>query len=82
MIAKGLNPILNVSNFLESVASFQELGWTKAFQWGSPPHFGAVCSGKFEIFLCQGAQDGRGKSALATTKDSGEYADKGVWMLV
>ena len=82
MIAKGLTPILNVSSFVESVGWFEKLGWTKGFQWGSPPTFGAVCSGKFEIFLCQGAQGGRGKSALATTKDSGENADKGVWMSV
>jgi catechol 2,3-dioxygenase-like lactoylglutathione lyase family enzyme len=82
VIAKGLTPILNVSNFAESVAWFEKLGWTKGFQWGSPPTFGAVCSGKFEIFLCLGAQGGRGKSALATTRDSGECADKGVWMSV
>ena len=35
MIAKALTPILNVSNFLESVAWFEKLGWTKGFQWGT-----------------------------------------------
>ena len=82
MIAKGLTPILNVSNIVESFAWFEKLGWKKGFDWGSPPTFGAVCSGEFEIFLCQGAQGGRGKSALATTFGSGEAGDKGVWMSV
>ena len=82
MIAKAVTPILNVSSFSESVAWFEKLGWTKGFQWGEPPTFGAVCSGEVEIFLCQGAQGGRGKSNLATTKDSGEAADKGVWMSI
>ena len=52
MIAKAVTPILNVSSFSESVAWFGKLGWTKRFQWGEPPTFGAVCSGQFEIFLC------------------------------
>ena len=56
MIAKAVTPILIVSSFSESVAWFEKLGWTKGFQWGEPPTFGAVCSGQFEIFLCQGAQ--------------------------
>ena len=82
MIAKAVTPILNVSNFSESVAWFEKLGWTRGFQWGEPPTFGAVCSGEFEIFLCLGAQGGRGKSDLSTTKNSGEHADKGVWMSI
>ena len=61
MIAQGLTPILNVSNFAESVAWFEKLGWMKGFRWGSPPTFGAVCSAKFEIFLCLDAQGRRGK---------------------
>ena len=55
MIAKAVTPILNVSSFSESVAWFEKLGWTKEFQWGEPPTFGAVCSGECEVFLCQGA---------------------------
>lgn len=80
MIAKAVTPILNVSNFAESVAWFEKLGWKKGFQWGTPTTFGAVCSGEFEIFLCLGAQGGRGKSSLPTTKGHGEEGDKGVWM--
>ena len=82
MIAKGLTPILNVSNVQESFAWFEKLGWKKGWDWGDPPTFGGVSSGKFEIFLCQDAQGGRGKSALATTCDSGESGDKGVWMSI
>ena len=87
MIAKGLTPILNVSNFAESVAWFEKLGWTKGFQWGSPPTFGAVCSGKFEIFLCLGARAAVGKAAWrrpgtpvsARTKGSGYRSGWMMW---
>ena len=82
MVAKGLTPILNVSNIQESFAWFEKLGWQRGFEWGDPPTFGAVCSGECEIFLCHGAQGGRGKSNLTTTKNSGEMADKGVWMSI
>ena len=84
MIAKAVTPILNVSSFSESVAWFEKLGWTKGFQWGEPPTFGAVCSGEFEIFLCQGAQGGRGNGGVKATfgPDDDSAADKGVWMSV
>ena len=79
-----MTPILNVSSFSESVAWFGKLGWTKRFQWGEPPTFGAVCSGEFEIFLCQGAQGGRGNCGVKATfgPDGNSAADKGVWMSV
>jgi len=82
MLAKAVTPILNVSNIEQSALWFEKLGWTRGFSWGSPPTFGAVCSGEFEIFLCRGAQGGRGKSDFATTKDHGEQGDKGVWMSI
>ena len=82
MIAHGLTPILNVSNIQQSFAWFEKLGWQKGWDWGNPPTFGGVCSGKCEIFLCQGAQGGRGKSDFTSTKDAGEMADKGVWMSI
>ena len=65
MLAHAVTPILNVSDIVESFAWFEKLGWTKGFDWGSPPTFGSVCSGKCEIFLCLGAQGGRGKSSFA-----------------
>src|SRR5579862_9078692 len=84
MLARGLTPILNVSNIQESFAWFEKLGWKKGWDWGTPPTFGGVCSGKFEIFLCQGAQGGRGKSDLRSTggPDGSDDAEKGVWMSI
>lgn len=84
MFAHRVTPILNVSNFAESVAWFEKLGWTKAWDWGEPAHFGGVCSGNCEIFLCQDGQGGRGKgSSKMTFGDEGEETeDKGVWMSI
>ena len=83
-IAKGLTPILNVSNLQVSFAWFERLGWKKHWEWGEPPGFGAVTSGDCEIFLCQGAQGGRGRSTVAKTFGpvGDEAADKGAWMSV
>ena len=84
MIAHGLTPILNVSDFQQSLDWFARLGWTKAWDWGSPPTFGCVRSGHCEIFLCQGCQGGRGRSPVRGTfgPDGDETADKGVWMSI
>jgi uncharacterized glyoxalase superfamily protein PhnB len=61
MLAKKINPILNVSNMRDSFAWFEKLGWEKSWDWGDPPTFGAVCSGDVEIFLCEDCQGGRGE---------------------
>ena len=84
MHAKSLTPILNVSDIQQSFAWFEKLGWTKGWDWGSPPTFGGVCSGGCEIFLCQDGQGGRGRSALPVTsgQEGAEGADKGVWMSI
>ena len=84
MLAKGLTPILNVADFAQSVAWFEKLGWTKTWEWGDPPGFGGVCSGKCEIFLCQGGQGGRGKGDNHMTFGpfGDECRDKGVWMSI
>jgi Glyoxalase/Bleomycin resistance protein/Dioxygenase superfamily len=85
MEAKGLTPILNVSDIASTVAWFEKWGWKKLWDWGTPPTFGAVGSGKEAcIFLCQGAQGGRGRGANTTTfqKQGDEKGDKGVWMSV
>jgi catechol 2,3-dioxygenase-like lactoylglutathione lyase family enzyme len=100
MNAKGLTPILNVSDFKASVEWFEKLGWQ--FSWGWAPttpasetlghpssdrreanySFGGVCSGECQIFLCEGAQGGRGKGANTKTFGESETADKGVWMSI
>jgi catechol 2,3-dioxygenase-like lactoylglutathione lyase family enzyme len=84
MIAHALTPILNVSNFEESVAWFEKLGWRKIWDWGDPPGFGGVASGKCEIFLCLNCQGGRGRGNLPKTFGPGgeNAADKGVWMSI
>ncbi|AMV26658.1 Glyoxalase-like domain protein [Gemmata sp. SH-PL17] len=72
-----LTPILNVSDMAASFAWFEKLGWKKLWDWGTPPTFGAVGSGKVEIFLCLGAQGSRGGPVPrhADDDDTG-----GVWM--
>ncbi len=72
-----LTPILNVSNIEESFAWFGKLGWKKGWDWGDPPTFGGVCSGGFEIFLCQNGQGSRGGPMPRHVGDDGTG---GVWM--
>ena len=77
MHAHGLTPILNVSNIQQSFAWFEKLGWTKCWDYGDPPSFGAVASGKCEIFLCLGAQGARGGPG---PKFPGDDETGAVWM--
>jgi uncharacterized glyoxalase superfamily protein PhnB len=50
-------PILNVKNCAASIEYYVgKLGFTKKWDWGTPPTFGCVTRGKVEIFLCEGAQ--------------------------
>ena len=72
-----LTPILNVSDMAVSFAWFEKLGWKKLWDWGTPPTFGAVGSGKVEIFLCLGAQGSRGRPQ---PKFTGDDETGGVWM--
>jgi predicted lactoylglutathione lyase len=60
MKIQNVTPILNVSNLQESFAWFEQLGWRKLWDFGDPPNFGAIASGKAEIFLCQNCQGARG----------------------
>ena len=82
MYAKAITPILNVTDIAASFVWFEKWGWKKLWDWGTPPTFGAVGSGECEIFLCQGAQGGRGKGTNTTTfqVDGDETGDKGAWM--
>ena len=82
MKAQGIIPILNVSDISATFAWFEKWGWRKLWDWGTPPTFGAVASGECEIFLCLGAQGGRGKGTNTTTFGEEEETDKGVWMSV
>ncbi len=84
MIAKGITPILNVSDIQASFAWFEKLGWKKGWDWGTPPTFGAVCSGECEIFLCQGGQGGRGTGGSKPSFGPGsdDMFETGVWMSI
>lgn len=64
MLAIHQTPILNVSSLEQSFAWFEKLGWTKRWDWGDPPDFGAVGSGGCEIFLCLDCQGGRGEHGM------------------
>ena len=68
MLAKGVTPILNVSDIAESFLWFEKLGWTKGWEWGQPPTFGGVCSGQ-----CDGHvfRISRGTERAHETQDSG-----------
>ena len=79
-----VSPILNVSDFAATIEWFEKWGWQKAWDWGTPPGFGAVKCGGFEIFLCVNCQGGRGRGTNTTTftNDGDEQADKGMWMSV
>ena len=84
MNANRLTPILNVSDMHQSFAWFEKFGWEKAWDWGSPPTFGGVCSGRCEIFLCQDGQGGRGRSRFPMTfgPESDESSEMAVWMSI
>lgn len=84
MLAHRLTPILNVSDIHASFAWFEKLGWTKGWEWGDPASFGGVRSGHCEIFLCEGAQGGRGRGTRTTTYgvEGDDGADRGVWMSI
>lgn len=84
MEAKGLTPILNVSNMEQSFSWFATLGWKKLWEWGDPPGFGAVGSGECEIFLCLDGQGGRGRGNTLMTfgPDGDESDDRGTWMSI
>lgn len=82
MLVQGLTPILNVSDIDAAFEWFAKLGWRELWRWGEPTGFGAVKSGKAEIFLCLDGQGGRGKGSNTGTfgTPDGEQADKGCWM--
>ena len=87
----GVTPILNVSDVPASIAWFEKLGWKRGFTWNDggmidgagdrngagPAHFGAVCCGECEIFLCK---DGQGSRGGPMPRHAGDDDTGGVWM--
>ena len=86
MKAELVVPVLNVSSIEATFAWFEKLGWRQGFAWdpepGAAPVFGSVLCDDCEIFLCLGAQGGRGKGSNKMTFGESEMADKGVWMSI
>lgn len=84
MHAKGITPILNISDLSQTINWFESIGWTQNWDWGTPPTFGCVGSGNCEIFLCLNGQGGRGKGDNTATfhQENGETADRGVWLSI
>ena len=82
MDAQAATPILNVSDMTESFAWFERIGWRKLWDWGEPPGFGAVGSGKVEIFLCHDGQGGRGLGSNKRTFSEELETDRGCWMSI
>lgn len=85
MRVHAINPVLNVTDLLATITWFEQWGWRKLWDWGTPPTFGAVGVGKeLCIFLCQNGQGGRGRGSNTTTfqHEGDEQGDKGVWMSV
>jgi hypothetical protein len=80
MFVQHVTPILNVSDFQQSVEWFEKWGWKKLWDWGEPTGFGAVASGHAEIFLCVNGQGGRGKADAPARNGFNESNNKGVWM--
>ena len=69
MTAIELTPILNVSDWQGAANWFEQVGFHRGFEWQDDPNgpttFGAVLWGdRVEIFLCQGAQGGRGANGV------------------
>jgi len=80
MTIHAVTPILNVASVLESQAWFEKLGWSRGFTWPEndpAPSFGAVRSGKAEVFLCVGGQGSRG---TIMPRFPGDDVTDGVWM--
>ena len=84
MNAKGICPILNISDFEQTIEWFKKFGWKKNWEWGEPATFGCVSSGEVEIFICLNGQGGRGKGQNTATfsQEAGETRDKGVWLSI
>ncbi len=56
-----VTPILNVNDCPASIGYYvSALGFSKKWDWGSPPVFACVTRDNVDIFLCQGVQGQRG----------------------
>jgi catechol 2,3-dioxygenase-like lactoylglutathione lyase family enzyme len=81
-----VTPILNVSDIQASFEWFAKLGWNKVWDWGEPPDFGGIRAGRYDIFLCQDGQGGRGsaknESRTRPPEKLDQTDDQGVWLFI
>lgn len=58
---EGVTPILNVASVPAAIAYYiEKLGFTLDWDWGSPPVLASVKRDEVCLFLCEGAQGGKG----------------------
>jgi hypothetical protein len=66
MEAKGLTPILNVSDIASTVAWFEKWGWKKLWDWGTPPTSARL--DRVRKLVSFFVRERREAAAVATTK--------------
>jgi len=88
-----ITPVLNVSNVVESLKWFEQIGWKRTFTWNhagmiedkadrddnGDADFAGVGSGKVQIFLCLDAQGSRGGLSPMFVNTSGDETG-GCWI--
>jgi len=82
----GTTPILNVKNVPDSIAYYVEkLGFSKDWEWGSPPDFASVNRNEQRVFLCQNGQGQPGTWISFWVEDVdalyAEYQDRGAMIV-
>ena len=82
MLAHAVTPILNVSDIAGELRLVREARLDEGLRLGQPADLRGGLLGQVRDLPLPGAQGGRGKSGLPTTKGHGEAGDKGVWMSV
>lgn len=67
---EGVVPILNVKSVPAAIAHYEtKLGFSKEWDWGTPPTFGCVYRDGVRIFLCQGGQGVSGTWLCVSVQD-------------
>jgi hypothetical protein len=83
MKAKGLTPILNVSDIAGTVAWFEKWGQKKLWDWGTPPGVAPLGRArKPASFFVRAGGRGRGANTTTFQQDRDEEGDKGAGMSI
>jgi predicted enzyme related to lactoylglutathione lyase len=77
IVAEHLTPILYVRDFAEAMSYYTEkLLFKRLWEWGTPPDFGAVGIGNFEIFFCLKGQGCPGTWLAIMIDNVDEYFER------